>query len=101
MAESDDASCVELLAYRGREGDAAYEKRFYSEVEVAMRLTRPHGVNVGASTEHFGDDSEMTQVLRDQGAASLMGIDTAVGGEAFIRRAANLCGRERGRHGQS
>ncbi len=79
------ASCVELLAYRGREGDAAYEKRFYSEVEVAMRLTRPHGVNVGASTEHFGDDSEMTQVLRDQGAASLMGIDTAVGGEAFIR----------------
>lgn len=79
------ASCVELLAYRGCEGDAAYEKRFYSEVEVAMRLTRPHGVNVGASTEHFGDDSEMTQVLRDQGAASLMGIDTAVGGEAFIR----------------
>ena len=79
------ASCVELLAYRGREGDAAYEKRFYSEVEVAMRLTRPHGVNVGASTEHFGNDSEMTQVLRDQGAASLMGIDTAVGGEAFIR----------------
>ena len=79
------ASCVELLAYRGREGDAAYEKRFYSEVEVAMRLTRPHGVNVGASTEHFGDDSEMTQVLRDQGAASLMGIDMAVGGEAFIR----------------
>ena len=79
------ASCVELLAYRGREGDAAYEKRFYSEVEVAMRLTRPHGVNVGASTEHFGDDSEMTQVLRDQGAASLMGIDTAVGGETFIR----------------
>ena len=79
------ASCVELLAYRGREGDAAYEKRFYSEVEVAMRLTRPHGVNVGASTEHFGGDSEMTQVLRDQGAASLMGIDTAVGGEAFIR----------------
>ena len=79
------ASCVELLAYRRREGDAAYEKRFYSEVEVAMRLTRPHGVNVGASTEHFGDDSEMTQVLRDQGAASLMGIDTAVGGEAFIR----------------
>ena len=79
------ASCVELLAYRGREGDAAYEKRFYSEVEVAMRLTRPHGVNVGASTEHFGDDSEMTQVLRDQGAASLMGIDTAVGSEAFIR----------------
>ena len=79
------ASCVELLAYRGREGDAAYEKRFYSEVEVAMRLTRPHGVNVGASTEHFVDDGEMTQVLRDQGAASLMGIDTAVGGEAFIR----------------
>ena len=27
----------------------------------------------------------MTQVLRDQGAASLMGIDTAVGGEAFVR----------------
>lgn len=79
------ASCVELLTYRDREGSAAYEKRFYGEVEIAQRLTRPHGVTVGASTEHFGDDSEMTQVLRDQGAASLMGIDTAVGGEAFIR----------------
>ena len=79
------ASCVELLTYRDREGSAAYEKRFYGEVEVALRLTRPHGVTVGASTGHFGDDSEMTQVLRDQGAASLMGIDTAVGGEAFIR----------------
>lgn len=79
------ASCVELLAYRDREGSTAYEKRFYGEVEIAQRLTRPHGVTVGASTEHFGNDSEMTQVLRDQGAASLMGIDTAVGGEAFIR----------------
>lgn len=79
------SSCVELLAYRNREGETAYEKRFYGEIEVAMRLTRPHGVTVGASTEHFGGDSEMTQVLRDQGAASLMGIDTAVGGEAFVR----------------
>lgn len=79
------ASCVELLTYRDREGSTAYEKRFYGEVEIAQRLTRPHGVTVGASTEHFGNDSEMTQVLRDQGAASLMGIDTAVGGEAFIR----------------
>ena len=78
------ASCVELLTYRSREGNTAYEKRFYGEVEIAQRLTRPHGVTVGASTEHFGNDSEMTQVLRDQGAASLMGIDTAVGGEAFI-----------------
>ena len=78
------SSCVELLAYRSREGETAYEKRFYSEIEVAMRLTRPYGVTVGASTEHFGGDSEMTQVLRDQGAASLMGIDTAVGGEAFV-----------------
>lgn len=79
------ASCVELLTYRDREGNTAYEKRFYGEVEIAQRLTRPHGVTVGASTEHFGNDSEMTQVLRDQGAASLMGIDTAVGSEAFIR----------------
>ena len=36
------ASCVELLTYRDREGNTAYEKRFYGEVEVAMRLTRPH-----------------------------------------------------------
>lgn len=78
------SSCVELLAYRSRAGETAYEKRFYGEIEVAMRLTRPYGVTVGASTEHFGGDSEMTQVLRDQGAASLMGIDTAVGGEAFV-----------------
>ena len=79
------ASCVELMAYRQRKGDAAYEKRFYDEIEIAMRLTRPHGVVIGASTEHFGGDGEMTQVLRDAGAAGLMGIEQAVGQEAFIR----------------
>ena len=40
---------------------------------------------IGASTEHFGGDGEMTQVLRDAGAAGLMGIEQAVGQEAFIR----------------
>lgn len=79
------ASCVELMAYRQREGDAAYEKRFYDEIEIATRLTRPHGVVIGASTEHFGGDGEMTQVLRDAGAANLMGIEQAVGQETFIR----------------
>lgn len=79
------ASCVELMAYRQREGDAAYEKRFYDEIEIATRLTRPHGVVVGASTEHFGGDGEMTQVLRDAGAAGLMGIEQAAGEEAFLR----------------
>ena len=79
------ASCVELMAYRRREGEAAYEKRFYGEIEIATRLTRPRGVTIGASTEHFGGDGEMTQVLRDAGAANLMGIEQAVGQEAFIR----------------
>ena len=79
------ASCVELMAYRQREGDAAYEKRFYDEIEIATRLTRPHGVVIGASTEHFGGDGEMTQVLRDAGAAGMMGVEQAVGQEAFIR----------------
>ena len=78
------ASCVELLAYRRREGEAAYEKRFYSEIEIATRLTRPRGVTVGASTERFGGDGEMTQVLRDAGAAGLMGIEQAVGQAAFL-----------------
>ena len=82
------ASCVELLAYRQREGEAAYEKRFYGEIEIATRLTRPRGVTIGASTERFGGDGEMTQVLRDAGAANLMGIEQAVGQEAFIRDAA-------------
>ena len=79
------ASCVELMAYWQREGDAAYEKRFYDEIEIATRLTRPHGVVIGASTEHFGGDGEMTQVLRDAGAAGVMGIEQAVGQDAFIR----------------
>ena len=79
------ASCVELLTYRQREGEAAYEKRFYGEIEIATRLTRPRGVTVGASTERFGGDGEMTQVLRDAGAAGLMGIEQAVGQAAFIR----------------
>lgn len=78
------ASCAELLAYRGLKGTAAYEERLYGEIELSTRLTRPHGVTVGAGTAHFGGDAEMTQVLRDQGAAMLLGIEQAVGGETFI-----------------
>ena len=51
---------------------------------MATRLTRPHGVTVDAGTDHFGGDAEMTQVLRDQGAAMMIGIEQAVGGEAFL-----------------
>ena len=72
------------MAYRRREGEAAYEKRFYGEIEIATRLTRPRGVTIGASTERFGGDGEMTQVLRDAGAAGLMGIEQAVGQAAFL-----------------
>lgn len=78
------ASCAELLAYRGIKGTAAYEERLYGEIELSTRLTRPHGVTVGAGTAHFGGDAEMTQVLRDQGAAMLLGIEQAVGGEMFM-----------------
>lgn len=79
------ASTAELLAYRARKGSGAFETRFYDEIEVATRLTRPYGVTVGAGTDHFGGDAEMTQVLRDQGAAMLLGIEQAVGEEAFLR----------------
>ena len=41
-------------------------------------------MTIGASTEHFGGDGEMTQVLRDAGAAGLMGIEQAVGQAAFL-----------------
>lgn len=78
------ASCCELLAYRDLKGEAAYEERFFSEIEPASRLTRPQGVRVGAGTAHFGSESEMTQVLRDQGAAMLLGIEQAIGEEAFM-----------------
>lgn len=78
------ASAAEMLAYRQRRGSSAYETRYYEELEVSTRLTRPYGVTVGASTAHFGGDSEMTQVLRDQGAAMLLGIEQAVGEEAFL-----------------
>lgn len=78
------ASSAELLAYRGLKGTAAYEERLYGEIELSTRLTRPYGVTVGAGTAHFGGDAEMTQVLRDQGAAMLLGIEQAVGGETFI-----------------
>ncbi|MBQ6859990.1 MAG: hypothetical protein IJO02_11325 [Clostridia bacterium] len=78
------ASCCELLAYRKLKGEAAYETRFYEEIEPATRLTRPHGVCVGAPAAYFGSDSEMTQVLRDQGAWMLLGIEQAIGEEAFI-----------------
>lgn len=79
------ASAVELLTYRRAKGESAYETRFYEEIEIATRLTRPHGVTVGGSVANFGSDSEMTQVLRDQGAAMLLGIEQAVGEEAFLR----------------
>ena len=72
------ASSAELLAYRKLKGTAAYEER------LSTRLTRPYGVTVGAGTAHFGGDAEMTQVLRDQGAAMLLGIEQAVGGETFM-----------------
>ena len=79
------ASACELAAYRQRKGEAAYEERFVQTVEIASRLTRPHGVTVGASADRFGGDAEMTQVLRDQGGAMLMGIEQAVGQEAFAQ----------------
>ena len=79
------ASACELAAYRQRKGEAAYEERFARTVEIASRLTRPHGVTVGASADRFGGDAEMTQVLRDQGGAMLMGIEQAVGQEAFAQ----------------
>jgi len=73
------ASAAELLAYRQRRGETAYETRFFEEVEVATRLTRPYGVTVGAGIDRFGSDAEMTQVLRDQGGAMMMGIGEAIG----------------------
>ncbi len=79
------ASVVELLSYRREKGEAAYEKRFYEEIEVSTRLTRPRGVNVGGGVKAFRDDEEITQVLRDQGAAGLLGIEQAVGEDAFVR----------------
>ena len=78
------ASTAELLAYRARKGEDAFYTRYYEQIEVATRLTRPHGVTVGAGTDHFGGDAEMTQVLRDQGAAMMIGIEQAVGEEAFL-----------------
>lgn len=79
------ASTAELLAYRQRKGAAAYEARYWDEVEVATRLTRPYGVRVGASTAHFGGDAELTQVLRDQGAAMMLGIAQMAGEDALCR----------------
>ncbi len=79
------AAAVEMLCYRREKGNEAYEKRYYEDIEVATRLTRPHGVNVGAAVLAFRDDQEMTQVLRDQGAAALLGIEQATGEEAFVR----------------
>lgn len=78
------ASCAEMLAFRERKGAAAYEERLYGEMELATRITRPVGVSVGAGTAHFGSESEMEQVLRDEGAAMLLGIEQAVGSEAFV-----------------
>lgn len=79
------ASSAELLAYRARAGEAACARRVEEEMEVAGRLTRPNGVTVGASVWHFGGDTEMTQVLRDQGGAMLLGIERAIGEEAYVR----------------
>ncbi|MBR5288796.1 MAG: hypothetical protein IKU34_09460 [Clostridia bacterium] len=78
------ASTAELMAYRHRKGQLAFEARFFDEIEVASRLTRPYGVTVGAGIERFGGDTEMTQVLRDQGAAMMLGIEEAMGREAFL-----------------
>lgn len=78
------ASTAELIAYRARKGEDAYQTRFFEEVEIATRLTRPYGVTVGGGVDRFGSDAEMTRVLRDQGAAMLLGIEQAVGADAFM-----------------
>ena len=78
------SSCAEMLAYRQRKGTAAYEERLYGDMELATRITRPVGVTVGATTAHFGSRSEMEQVLREQGAAMLLGVEQAVGTDAFV-----------------
>lgn len=90
------ASCAELLAYRQLRGAAAYEERLYGDIELSTRLTRPRGVTVGASTAHFGDDAEMTQVLRDQGAAMLLGIGQAVGEETLLEATQTYAARNAG-----
>lgn len=77
------AAAAELIAYRVRRGEAAYTERYFETVDIASRLTRPAGVCVGASVDRFGSEAEMTQVLRDQGGEMLMGIEAAVGEEAF------------------
>ncbi len=87
------ASSAELLAYRARKGEAAYEARYMEEIEIASRLTRPAGVTVGAATERFSGEAEMTQVLCEQGAAMLLGIERAVGEEAFVRALTLYCAR--------
>lgn len=79
------ASAAELLAFRERKGEAAFEERFYEEIEVSTRLTRPYGVNVGAGILAFGSDTEMTQVLRDRGAAMLLGIGQAEGYDVLMQ----------------
>lgn len=79
------ASTAELLAYRERKGAGAYDARYWDEIEVATRLTRPQGVRVGAGTAHFGGDAELTQVLRDQGAAMMLGIAQIEGEDALAR----------------
>lgn len=79
------ASAAELLAYRERKGLHAYETRFFENIEIAARVTRPYGVTVGAGAAAFGGNSEMTQVLRDQGAAMLLGMEQAVGEATFLQ----------------
>lgn len=78
------SSAAELIAYRHRKGQSAFESRYASQIEIASRVTRPYGVTVGAGIAHFGSDAEMTQVLRDQGGAMLLGIEQAIGEEAFM-----------------
>ena len=78
------SSAAELIAYRQRKGQAAFESRYEAEIEVASRVTRPFGVTVGADIWRFGGDMEMTRVLRDQGGAMLLGIEQAIGEAAFM-----------------
>ena len=93
------ASAVEMLCYRQRRGEAAYASRLEDEMEIAARITRPTGVSVGAGTAFFGSDGEMTQVLRDQGGAMLLGIERAVGEEAFLRALATYAQANAGQTG--
>lgn len=77
------AQYATLLYFEKEHGSEAFDELYLSQVEPALRITRPFGVTTGASLENFLTISEYSQTVYHRGAGMLHGIREATSLEMY------------------